>query len=706
MAKSKRQRKRDRAVRQAKTARKQSAAAREQLTLAVLAEAQRLLDRLYDPETPVGELAELVMDDSGAPVVPGLIDLLLSKGSTPERLAEVAGALREADDSVGDGPSLAYLTFAAGVARAQGDAAQARRLLDDALRQASDPADRLQVIAHLRRLGRVAEALELLEARLRDDPDDQEAAQLYAAGIQDAFARVSAAETPGECPCGSGHVWPDCCASAEHAALGRFADQASLAALRDALASYLSRSGSGAAYGRAVRDQVAEWLDLAEADDWDSSEQAVLASLANELALLTAGVLPDEPEADDSDNPLAAFAADPDAPPGLAAQARTWHDHVHYGLWQVEDPNPAPGWWCTDIVSGVIRYAAFPGEMTGQFPRWSVLLGGLVPVDGIWRSTGQAWQLSPAEADALAETVNAAAEALAGDLAGKPVKGADRRMRQPTPFGSAGPHGVLARLIDEALPEAAHFVSTVIGSMMPGLITEVHEQRAVPPALTNSDGDPMCLIKARIAVRGTGSLADRLVAHRDFDRDPDDPAHFVWLGRAIPANERETMLAELRADMRSQGISPGELADLEPPQRWIRGQLEVRDGELTAEVNSRERLTRLLGLLTKLGESPSVIDESRVDPAEDRAWPAGPHMFARGAAPPEEGWEKHWLDEPVPALRGRTPRQAAAGSEDEQILLEALLREFEYEADVLAAGGEQGIETAWLRRELDMDSDL
>ncbi len=43
---------------------------------------------------------------------------------------------------------------------------------------------------------------------------------------------------------------------------------------------------------------------------------------------------------------------------------------------------------------------------------------------------------------------------------------------------------------------------------------------------------------------------------------------------------------------------------------------------------------------------------------------------------------------------------------DERILLETQLRQFEYEAAVLAANGEQGIDTPWLRHELDMDDGL
>jgi hypothetical protein len=65
---------------------------------------------------------------------------------------------------------------------------------------------------------------------------------------------------------------------------------------------------------------------------------------------------------------------------------------------------------------------------------------------------------------------------------------------------------------------------------------------------------------------------------------------------------------------------------------------------------------------------------------------------------------KFWLDEKVPALSGRTPRQAARGRE--RPYLEAMLRQFEYEADLLAVDGKTGIDTAWLREQLDTPGDL
>jgi len=109
-------------------------------------------------------------------------------------------------------------------------------------------------------------------------------------------------------------------------------------------------------------------------------------------------------------------------------------------------------------------------------------------------------------------------------------------------------------------------------------------------------------------------------------------------------------------------------------------------------------------MLRKAGGNPVVTSEKRIGPAQDLAWAAGPRAAQGGAAAAAGGWEKFWLDEKVPALLGRTPRQAARGRE--RPYLEAMLRQFEYEADLLAVEGKSGIDTAWLREQLDMPNDL
>ncbi len=108
------------------------------------------------------------------------------------------------------------------------------------------------------------------------------------------------------------------------------------------------------------------------------------------------------------DNALRAFAAGCGCRE-LADRASAWDDQVHYGVWQLPDPVPAPGVWCTDLVSGTRRYAQFPKHLPDEAAPWAVWPAALVPVDGIWRSSGNGVWLSPVEGDVVAEYVDQAA---------------------------------------------------------------------------------------------------------------------------------------------------------------------------------------------------------------------------------------------------------------------------------------------------------
>ena len=119
----------------------------------------------------------------------------------------------------------------------------------------------------------------------------------------------------------------------------------------------------------------------------------------------------------------------------------------------------------------------------------------------------------------------------------------------------------------------------------------------------------MCLISAEIAVEeGT---AGKLAARPDFDRDSDEPDRVTWWGALIPDGQREAMMAEAMAQLRAQGHKDVEAPA--GPQRWVRGVLRVRGREITVEVNSQQRLARLLDILRKVGGNPVVTSEKRID---------------------------------------------------------------------------------------------
>ncbi len=57
--------------------------------------------------------------------------------------------------------------------------------------------------------------------------------------------------------------------------------------------------------------------------------------------------------------------------------------------------------------------------------------------------------------------------------------------------------------------------------MITCIAADVHRYRATPPAIANTDGNPMCLITATIAV-AEGTIG-KLAARPDFDLDTDEP---------------------------------------------------------------------------------------------------------------------------------------------------------------------------------------
>ena len=161
-----------------------------------------------------------------------------------------------------DAPSLTALTFAAAVARAAGNTEEERRLIDQALAvdEADDPDVRLEVIDFISTSGHAAEAVELLEQRLKEAPDDDFAVDLYGTAIERAYATASADET----------------AARERAAVHRFADRTGLVALRDAVSAFLD----GTELGDAVQAQVTEELSVTDDLDWLPEDRVAFGKLA------------------------------------------------------------------------------------------------------------------------------------------------------------------------------------------------------------------------------------------------------------------------------------------------------------------------------------------------------------------------------------------------------------------------------------------
>jgi hypothetical protein len=131
----------------------------------------------------------------------------------------------------------------------------------------------------------------------------------------------------------------------------------------------------------------------------------------------------------------------------------------------------------------------------------------------------------------------------------------------------------------------------------------------------------------------------------------------------------------------------------------LRANLRLEGDELLVDTNSEARMDRVLATLGALQPAPTMIDQLR-RPAEDvreaigRAVPDGgtqppgvrldpsrPEMAAALAQMIRQ-YEESWLDEPIPALAGRTPREAASDPTRRPDLIRLL--------DSFPPGGEPG----------------
>ncbi len=88
-------------------------------------------------------------------------------------------------------------------------------------------------------------------------------------------------------------------------------------------------------------------------------------------------------------------------PAELRRRAGDWVGWAMWGLWEVGRPEHAPGVVMTDLISGVRLYAEVPRVVLEGLPRWSVLFGYVLPVDGVWRAGPWFEVATPIEARTL-----------------------------------------------------------------------------------------------------------------------------------------------------------------------------------------------------------------------------------------------------------------------------------------------------------------
>ena len=170
-------------------------------------------------------------------------------------------------------------------------------------------------------------------------------------------------------------------------------------------------------------------------------------------------------------------------------------------------------------------------------------------------------------------------------------------------------------------------------------------RRFAPPVLQNTEGESLVMCDATLRVADPAALTEALDDAYDHGEGEPDGA-LVWFEHVL-----------------TDGL----------PR--IRAHLELSGDELHVHANSEARFERVLVTIRALNPSVTVLSETR-EPAGDvravqqlaaRSSPT-PAPFLDPAANPAiataldemaRTYEAAWLDEPIPALAGHTPRECA-----------------------------------------------
>lgn len=161
------------------------------------------------------------------------------------------------------------------------------------------------------------------------------------------------------------------------------------------------------------------------------------------------------------------------------------------------------------------------------------------------------------------------------------------------------------------------------------------------------------------------------------------------LGRAVfelaAGAEPEKVVAALAGPFEPAGSDLVLLGELADGERVVRGRVRVSGRRIVLEANSAERLEHLLELVEEAAPEVNLVDSVAVPLA-----PTGPPDHGGGvtsqpvaleteelAEEPATGermreYEERWVDQPIPALGGLSPRRAANDHERRRDLLRLL----------------------------------
>lgn len=352
-------------------------------------------------------------------------------------------------------------------------------------------------------------------------------------------------------------------------------------------------------------------------------------------------------------------------------------------IYEVVDLEPGHSLTVRDLVLGGEPVTVEEKSGSEMAARWDRIAARIVTVNNKLCFTGAMLLLPHEVADEALSVIE------------KTVKRARKELRK-----EAKKQGIPLDLSDGDLRE-------MVVSNNPQLLTQIWlahalERSSAPlPELRNSDGHEIVFSEARFPIIGElAKIVDRLDDIAEFDRDDPDEMQWTWLGHAP----------------RSKGAPRGDhliLQTYDEVGGTILGSIEIGGDGLVLSTNSRQRcekgrdllLARLDGLIGQplsVQRTPEqLIEEQSGSGPEPSELP--PEVAERAVRSYFDHHFRQTLDEPLPYLGGKTPRQAASTKKGREKVISWLKLLENSEARRAAREGQRPYDFQWMWQEMKID---
>lgn len=351
-----------------------------------------------------------------------------------------------------------------------------------------------------------------------------------------------------------------------------------------------------------------------------------------------------------------------------------------FSLYEAVDIDPGRSITVRDLIFGgdAVRVNEVSGSQMVR--QWDRVAARIVTVNNKIYFTGSLLPFQPEAAKTLLTTIDSATKKL-----GKTLRREAKKQGEPADFKDAD--------LKKFVVETSARLFTEIW------LTDALERLAAPlPELRNSDGHEIVFSEVAFPILGELSkVAASIGEIGDFEPESPEEQQWVWLQSGAPH------------EMPSQDDGLTIISD-DLSGNTILGNLEIEGDRLVLNTNSRERAERGREILSShLGESIGQPLTSLQTLEQLREAPARPSV-AQDELPPEiaeqaissyfDGHYRQTLDQPLPALGGKTPRQAAKTKKGREAVIDWLKLLENSEAHRAASQGQQPYDFLWMWEEL------